>query len=213
MPLTFPAIESASFFSTTLVEERPPVDFLALYIPSNPFHSLANNVVPAVVLFSALLGVALMGVEKKEPLLELAAGPGAGARPGQPPRRPPHPVRALRHRRAHRRARSSSSSSRRLRVFLLAYAAMALLLTLWVFPGLVGVPDPDPRPARAAVDARRADHRLHHRRPVRRAAHADRPLEGAPRGARGAGEPEDGRRPTSSCPPSTTSRTPPSCSR
>ena len=29
---------------------------MALYIPSNPFHSLANNIVPAVVLFSVLVG-------------------------------------------------------------------------------------------------------------------------------------------------------------
>ena len=69
MPLTFPAIQNAFFFSTTLVEERAPLDFVALYIPSNPFQSLANSIVPAVVLFSAFLGVALMGIEKKEPLL------------------------------------------------------------------------------------------------------------------------------------------------
>ena len=49
MPLAFPAIQSASFFSTTLVEERAPLDFIALYIPSNPFQSLANSIVPAVV--------------------------------------------------------------------------------------------------------------------------------------------------------------------
>jgi Na+/H+-dicarboxylate symporter len=42
MPLAFPEVESASFFSTTLVENRPPLDFVALYIPSNPFHSLAK---------------------------------------------------------------------------------------------------------------------------------------------------------------------------
>ena len=48
----FPPHETASFFSTTLIEEREPFDFLNLYIPSNPFNSLANNIVPAVVLFS-----------------------------------------------------------------------------------------------------------------------------------------------------------------
>src|SRR5215510_12958014 len=70
MPLAFPAIQAASFFSTTLVQEQPGLDFVSLYVPSNPFHSLANNVVPAVVLFSAVLGVALMGVAGKQPLLE-----------------------------------------------------------------------------------------------------------------------------------------------
>ena len=70
-PLTFPSIETASFFSTTLIEDREPFDLLGLYIPANPFHSLANNVVPAVVLFSVVLGVALIGVPEKKRLLEI----------------------------------------------------------------------------------------------------------------------------------------------
>ena len=40
---------------------REPFDFLNLYIPTNPFNSLANNVVPAVVLFSVIVGAALIG--------------------------------------------------------------------------------------------------------------------------------------------------------
>src|SRR3954468_5775915 len=51
VPLTFPTVQNASFFSSSLVERPPPFDFLDLYIPANPFYSLANNVVPAVVLF------------------------------------------------------------------------------------------------------------------------------------------------------------------
>ena len=65
------AIESASFFSTTLVERRPPFDFVDLYIPSNPFHSLANDVVPAVVLFAVVLGIAMIGIERKQVLLDV----------------------------------------------------------------------------------------------------------------------------------------------
>ena len=37
MPLAFPEIQTASFFSTTLVEDRPRIDLVSLYIPSNPF--------------------------------------------------------------------------------------------------------------------------------------------------------------------------------
>jgi len=73
IPLSFPAWESSAFFSTSLVETPPKVDFLSLYIPSNPFYSLANNVVPAVVLFSILLGVALMGINDKDILLKTLA--------------------------------------------------------------------------------------------------------------------------------------------
>src|SRR5687768_1568181 len=54
IPLTFPTVQSASFFSTSLIERRPPFDFVDLYIPSNPFHALANSVVPAVVLFAII---------------------------------------------------------------------------------------------------------------------------------------------------------------
>ena len=48
-PLAFPDWPSASFFSTSQVEEAKPVDFLRLYIPANPFASLANSVMPAII--------------------------------------------------------------------------------------------------------------------------------------------------------------------
>jgi Na+/H+-dicarboxylate symporter len=66
-----PPHQNASFFSTTLLIEREPFDFLNLYIPTNPFNALANNVVPAVVLFSVVVGVALIGVNDKAPLLDV----------------------------------------------------------------------------------------------------------------------------------------------
>jgi Na+/H+-dicarboxylate symporter/ABC-type amino acid transport substrate-binding protein len=69
MPLAFPEYQAAFFFSTTLLEQREPLSFIDLYIPANPFHSLANSIVPAVTLFSAALGVALMGVPGKERFL------------------------------------------------------------------------------------------------------------------------------------------------
>lgn len=70
MPLSFPKWETASFFSTSLVSPSKEVDFLKLYIPSNPFWSLANNVVPAVVLFSILAGIALIGIKEKDSLVQ-----------------------------------------------------------------------------------------------------------------------------------------------
>lgn len=70
VPFAFPDIVSASFYSSALVE--PPQDFslAEIYFTSNPFESLSRNVVPAVVLFSCLLGVALMGLEDKARLLD-----------------------------------------------------------------------------------------------------------------------------------------------
>ena len=69
LPLTFPDLETASFFTTTLLEEPRRFDFLQ-FIPENPFSSLANNVVPAVVLFSIAVGVALMTIDRKRTLID-----------------------------------------------------------------------------------------------------------------------------------------------
>ncbi len=70
IPLSFPTWESAAFFSTSLVQAVPKTDFLNLYIPSNPFFSLANNIVPAVVLFTILIGVALISIQKKSGFID-----------------------------------------------------------------------------------------------------------------------------------------------
>lgn len=70
MPLAFPNWTSASFFSSSLIAESEAFDPLGLYIPANPFHSLANNVVPSIVLFSICVGVALISVKNKDGLIE-----------------------------------------------------------------------------------------------------------------------------------------------
>ena len=70
LPLSLPDWEAGTYFSSSLVEEPEELDLLALYVPTNPFHSLANNVVPAVVIFSMLVGVALIGIERKHRLIE-----------------------------------------------------------------------------------------------------------------------------------------------
>lgn len=68
-PLAFPPWDAASFFSSSLVANPKVFDFVALYIPTNPFAAMADNTVPAVVLFSILLGVGLTAIPKKEALL------------------------------------------------------------------------------------------------------------------------------------------------
>ena len=70
MPLAFPELESASFFSTSLLQTPEAVDFLDLFIPANPFYAFSNNLVPAVVLFSVAVGIALIRIEPKQGLLE-----------------------------------------------------------------------------------------------------------------------------------------------
>lgn len=71
LPIAYPNWEMAGFFSTSLVTESAKFNFIDLYIPSNIFSSLAATVVPAVVLFSLLMGVAVISVKNKETLLTL----------------------------------------------------------------------------------------------------------------------------------------------
>ncbi len=65
LPFAYPEWTSASFFSTSMVAEPKRIDFLELYIPANPFYAMANTIVPAIVVFSIFLGVALITVEKR----------------------------------------------------------------------------------------------------------------------------------------------------
>lgn len=65
----FPASHGGSFFSSSLIEPPPKLDWQELFVPSNPFWSLARNLVPAVVVFSIGLGVAMMGLPKNESVL------------------------------------------------------------------------------------------------------------------------------------------------
>jgi Na+/H+-dicarboxylate symporter len=69
MPMTFPVYDSASFFSNSLIEPPQSFSLTEIYFTSNPFASLSQNVVPAVVLFSCLIGIGLIGLADRESLL------------------------------------------------------------------------------------------------------------------------------------------------
>ena len=66
---TFPPRESAAFYRHSLVELPDALNLLDLFIPTNPFRSLANNWIPAVVVFCVGLGLAAMNLPGKEPFL------------------------------------------------------------------------------------------------------------------------------------------------
>lgn len=69
LPLALPTWSAASFFKPSSIEVVPPLNLLDLYIPSNPFASMSNNIVPAVVLFSIFLGIGISKIQNKEGLL------------------------------------------------------------------------------------------------------------------------------------------------
>lgn len=66
----FPNLHTSHFFSTSLIEHPPTVDWMSLFIPSNPFRSLTENAVPAVVIFCILFGVGLAGFDGKQGLID-----------------------------------------------------------------------------------------------------------------------------------------------
>lgn len=136
MPLAFPNWEMASFFSTSLIQQRPPFNFLGLYIPSNPFYALSNNVVPAVVVFSFALGAALIGIKEKEALLKSlsAIADGLGRITNFLIKFAPLGVFAII---ASATGTMSFAELERLQVYMVAYMVVSVLLSFWILPALV----------------------------------------------------------------------------
>jgi Na+/H+-dicarboxylate symporter len=135
-PLCLPEFGSAAFFSTSLVEPREQVDLVSMFIPANPFDSFARNVVPAVVLFCILVGVALMGLRGTEQLLndlDLLAR-AFNRMNGMIIRLTPLGIFAI--------AASTSGTMTlaevgRLQAYLITYTVLALILGFWVLPLLI----------------------------------------------------------------------------
>jgi Na+/H+-dicarboxylate symporter len=141
LPGAFPDWESASFFSRSLVETPPPVDFLDLYIPSNPFSSMARSIVPAIVVFSIAVGVALIGIERKGPLLEVleVLRTALDRITGFVVRLAPYGVFALM---ASAAGTLDLADLGRIQVYVVVYTGVALVLVFWVLPGLVATLTP-----------------------------------------------------------------------
>ena len=135
LPLSFPKWESAAFFSSAIVESPQEVNFLNLYIPSNPFYSLANNVIPAVVLFSILMGIALMGMEKKATLLETldTAAQALIRMTNHIVKLTPLGVFAIT---AAAAGTMTIEEFGRLQVYFVSFIVAAILMTFWILPML-----------------------------------------------------------------------------
>ncbi|SCA62553.1 Uncharacterized protein SCG7086_AB_00200 [Chlamydiales bacterium SCGC AG-110-P3] len=70
LTLVFPSDSIPSTFAALTGPREAPPDLLSLFIPVNPFHAIANDVVPAVVVFSIFFGAALMRMPRKMRLLD-----------------------------------------------------------------------------------------------------------------------------------------------
>lgn len=67
----FPLSQTSAFFSVSEPRVVEAVDLLQYYIPANIFNALSSALIPAIVVFSVFLGIALLRVENKGPLLDV----------------------------------------------------------------------------------------------------------------------------------------------
>jgi Na+/H+-dicarboxylate symporter len=135
-PLAFPDRDTASFFASPGLGGAEAANLLELYLPHNIFYSLSNNLVPAVVLFSIFMGVALISVPGKESILPMFDGlsDALGKINGMVGRLTPYGSFAIA---AAAAGTMTIEELGRVQVYLVTYIAVALLVTFWIFPGLV----------------------------------------------------------------------------
>jgi Na+/H+-dicarboxylate symporter/ABC-type amino acid transport substrate-binding protein len=140
MPLTFPSIKAGSFFSASLVEVAE-VDFIDLYIPVNPFSSMARTVVPAAAVFSVAFGIALIGVENKRSLLDILAATSKTLTriAMMVVKLTPIGVFAIA---ANAAGTMTIEEFGRLQSYIIPFIVATLLLTFWILPGLVAALTP-----------------------------------------------------------------------
>ncbi|MEZ9593053.1 cation:dicarboxylase symporter family transporter [Shewanella sp. 10N.261.52.F9] len=138
MPLSFPIVESASFFSTSSIEPITPIDYFKLYIPSNPFESMADGYVPAMVVFSIAMGLALIGMQgehKQQILTFMHTSSEIFSRITQGlVKILPIGIFAMSASAAGTMGVDEFAS---MQVYLISYFVLCLLLTFWVLPWIV----------------------------------------------------------------------------
>ncbi|NIP28619.1 cation:dicarboxylase symporter family transporter, partial [candidate division KSB1 bacterium] len=140
MPLAFPSIKAGSFFSTSLVEVAE-VDFIDLYIPVNPFSSMARTVVPAAAVFSVAFGIALIGVENKQSLLDILSATSKTLTriAMMVVKVTPIGVFAIA---ANAAGTMTIEEFGRLQSYIIPFIVATLLLTFWILPGLAAALTP-----------------------------------------------------------------------
>jgi Na+/H+-dicarboxylate symporter/ABC-type amino acid transport substrate-binding protein len=141
VPLGFPDWVSASLFSEASLAEEQPLNLLTLFIPLNPFEAMAEGLIPSVVLFSLCLGVALIPLPGKQPVLDVLHGLESGLlRITQAVAKlTPYGVYAII---ATAAGTLPLEAFQRLQVYIVIQAVLALVLSLGFLPGLVALLTP-----------------------------------------------------------------------
>ena len=136
VPFVFPELKNANFFQASSVAMPKEINYYDLYIPSNPFSSLANSAVPAVVIFSMAVGVALITIEPKKHLMNnLSTLSDAISKITKKlVSLSPIGVFAIT---ANAAGTISPDELQRLQVFIITYVVCCILLTFIILPALI----------------------------------------------------------------------------
>jgi Na+/H+-dicarboxylate symporter len=128
-----------------VLEPAAPIDWIDLYVPANVFHSLASNLLPAVVVFALLAGVAVSGMtpDSKRPLLEVLDAFNEAMR------RVSRFIVGLTPIGLFAMAGAAAGTLRveeliRLQIWLVVYIGSACLIAFWLLPSLVALLTPVP---------------------------------------------------------------------
>jgi len=135
VPAALPTGKGGAFYSRPPSTAPEQIDWIDLYIPSNPFRSLSNNLVPAVVVFAVLLGIALVGIPDKERVLAPVrlASDLLGRAGNMLVALTPIGIFAIA---GHAAGTLRLEEFERLQGYLLVAIGMYLILALWILPGL-----------------------------------------------------------------------------
>ncbi|MBY5979155.1 cation:dicarboxylate symporter family transporter [Ferrimonas balearica] len=138
---TFPSWQAGDFFSLSVLQDPAPVNLLDLYIPANPFFSMSNSYIPAIVLFCVATGIALIGIEDKSALIKpmQLLGEAFNRVTGYIVKLMPLGIFAMT---AATAGTMEIEEFQRLQVYFAAHVVMTVILTYWLLPALVAVMTP-----------------------------------------------------------------------
>ncbi|WP_102528110.1 cation:dicarboxylase symporter family transporter [Shewanella sp. 10N.286.51.B7] len=138
---TFPEWQAGEFFSLTALQDPNSVNLLDLYIPSNPFFSLSNSYIPAIVLFCVATGIALISIKDKESLMRplQLLGESFNKVTQSIVMLMPIGIFAMT---AATAGTMDFDEFQKLQVYFVAHVVMTVILTYWVLPAIIMVITP-----------------------------------------------------------------------
>ncbi len=132
----FPDTGIEAFFASPQTDAREEVDLFELFVPANVFYSLSNSMVPAVVVFSLLMGIALISVADKAVVIRIfdALSEALTKINEFVVKATPIGIFFIS---ASAAGTLTIDELSRVQVYLVTYIVFALIVTFWIFPALI----------------------------------------------------------------------------